>query len=191
MTAAQLAAAEDRSRDWGEFSNQLPAAPVPIRADMTYAYGPEWLDIAPSRLATPDTYVELEGRTAYGDRSRINFHVTSADWQESDRLFAGVLTAFGSRTGVIPIGGYGTFDGVMVNNVRRPRIEGAFTGERMRAFDVVWGSDHRPRGHRELLRRRDQRRDQRRRFRDARRTAGSRSASRGATAAKKSTRASA
>ena len=30
MTAAQLAAAEDRSRDWGAFSNQLPAAPVPI-----------------------------------------------------------------------------------------------------------------------------------------------------------------
>jgi len=139
MTAAQLAAAEDRSRDWGEFSNQLSAAPVPIRADMTYTYGPEWLDIAPSRLATPDTYVELEGRTAYGDRSRINFHVTSADWQESDRLFAAVLTAFGSRTGVVPLGGYGTFDGVMVNNVRRPRIEGAFAGERMRAFDVVWG----------------------------------------------------
>ena len=139
MTPAELAAAEDRSRDWGEFSNQLPAAPVPVRAEMAYTYGPEWLDIAPSRLATPETYVELEGRTAYGDQSRINFHVTSADWQESDRLFAGVLTAFGSRTGVVPLGGYGTFDGVMVNNVRRPRIEGAFTGERMRAFDVVWG----------------------------------------------------
>jgi len=139
MTAAELAAAEDRSRGWGEFSNQLPAAPVPVRAEMTYTYGPEWLDIAPSRLATPETYVELEGRTAYGDQSRINFHVTSADWQESDRLFAGVLTAFGSRTGVVPLGGYGTFDGVMVNNVRRPRIEGAFTGERMRAFGVVWG----------------------------------------------------
>ena len=89
-----------------------------------------------------DTYVEFEGHTAYGDRSRIESHVTSADWQESDRVFAGVLTAFGSRTGVISIGGYGTFDGVMVNNVRRPRIEGVFRGERIRAFDVVWGSDH-------------------------------------------------
>jgi hypothetical protein len=139
LTATQLALAEARSRDWGEFSNQLPAAPVPVRAELTYTYGPEWVDIAPSRLATQDTYVELEGRTAYGDRSRINFHVTSADWQESDRLFAGVLTAFGVRTGVVPLGGYGTFDGVMVNNVRSPRIEGAFAGERMRAFDVVWG----------------------------------------------------
>ena len=139
MSAAQLAAAEQRSREWGVFSNHLPLAPVPLRAELTYAYGPEWIDIGPSRLATPETYVELDGRTAYGDRSRINFHATSADWQESDRIFAGMLTAFGSRTSVFPIGGHGTFDGVMVNNVRRPRIEGRFAGERMRAFDVVWG----------------------------------------------------
>ncbi|MBI2829103.1 MAG: translocation/assembly module TamB domain-containing protein [Acidobacteria bacterium] len=140
MSAAQLDAAERRSREWGVFSNQLPLAPVPVRAELTYTYSPEWIDIGPSRFATPDTYVELEGRTAYGDRSRIDFHVTSADWQESDRVFAGVLTAFGSRTGVISIGGHGTFDGVMVNSVRRPRIEGRFAGERMRAFDVVWGA---------------------------------------------------
>ena len=93
---------------------------------MIYAYGPEWVDFGVSHLATRDTYVEFEGRTAYGDRSRVEFHVTSADWQESDRVFAGVLTAFGSRTGLISIGGYGTFDGVMVNNFRRPRIEGVF-----------------------------------------------------------------
>jgi translocation and assembly module TamB len=55
-------------------------------------------------------------------------------------VFAGVLTALGSRTGVISVGGYGTFDGVMVNSLRRPRIEGVFRGERMRAFDVVWGA---------------------------------------------------
>ena len=33
---------------------------------------------APSRFATPKTYVEFEGATAYGERSRIPFHVTSA-----------------------------------------------------------------------------------------------------------------
>jgi hypothetical protein len=140
LTDAQRAAAEQRSREWGGFASHLPSAPMPVRAELTYTYGPEWVDIGPSRLATPETYVELDGRTAYGERSRINFHVTSADWQESDRLFAGVLTAFGSRTRVIPIGGYGTFDGVMVNDFRRPRIEGTFSGERMRAFDVVWGA---------------------------------------------------
>ena len=122
------------------FSNHTPRTPVPIRADLVYALDPEWIDIAPSRIATPSSYVEFQGRTAYGDRSRIEFHVTSGDWQDSDREFAGFLTAVGSRTNAIPIGGYGTFDGVMLNSVRRPRIEGEFAGERMRAFDVVWGS---------------------------------------------------
>jgi translocation and assembly module TamB len=140
MLASHLDAAAARSRQWGPFDNRLPQQPVPIRGVLTYAYGPEWVDVAPSYIATPESYVEMDGRTAYGDRSRMNFHVTSADWQESDRMFAGVLTAFGSRTGVIDIGGYGTFDGVMVNSFRRPRIEGRFTGEQMRAFDVVWGS---------------------------------------------------
>ena len=140
MSASQLAAADRRSREWDVFSDHLPLAPVPLRADLTYAYGPEWVDIGPSRLATSETYLELQGRTAYGDRSRIEFHVTSADWQESDRVFAGALTAFGTRTGVFPVGGHGTFDGVLVNNVRSPRVEGQFAGERMRAFDVVWGS---------------------------------------------------
>ena len=51
-----------------------------------------------------------------------------------------LMTAFGSRTRAIQIGGYGSFDGVMLGSFRRPRIEGTFTGERMRAWDVVWGS---------------------------------------------------
>ena len=140
MSAEQLDAAERRSREWGVFSDHLPLAPVPLQADLSYAYDPEWVDIGPSRLATSETYVELQGRTAYGDQSRIEFHVTSADWQESDRVFAGSLTAFGSRTGVFPVGGHGTFDGVLLNSVSSPRIEGRFAGEHMRAFDVVWGT---------------------------------------------------
>src|SRR5688572_16404519 len=131
---------ELREVDPGPFSNHTPRTPVPIQADLVYAFDPEWIEIASSRLATPSSYVEFEGRTAYGERSRIPFHVTSGDWQDSDREFAGFLTAVGSRTNAIPIGGHGTFDGVMLNSFRRPRIEGAFTGERMRAFDVVWGS---------------------------------------------------
>ena len=140
MSASQLAAAERRSQEWDVFSDHLPPAPVPLQANLTYAYGPEWVDIGPSTLATAETFVELQGRTAYGERSSIEFHVTSADWQESDRVFAGALTAFGLPTGVFPVGGHGTFDGTLVNDVRNPRIEGLFAGERMRAFDVVWGS---------------------------------------------------
>ena len=140
LTAAQVEEAARRAGQLAAFDNQLPRVPVPIRGELLYSYGPEWVDIGTSRLATPDTFVEFDGRTSYGDRSRIGFHVTSADWQESDRVFAAVLTAFGSRTGVTPMGGYGIFDGVMVNSFRRPRIEGTFAGERMRAFDVVWGA---------------------------------------------------
>jgi hypothetical protein len=123
------------------FSPHTPREPVPVEGTLVYAFDPEWIDFSPSRLATAETHVEFEGRTAWGgDRSRMPFHVTSSDWQESDRLFAGFLTALGSPTNAIPVGGYGTFDGVVLNELRRPRIEGSFAGEQMRAFDVVWGT---------------------------------------------------
>lgn len=140
MPVERIAAAAQFGRPLGPFSNHLPLEPVPIGGTITYTLTPGWIDLDRSVIATPETYVEMEGRTAYGERSKMPFHVSSSDWQESDRLFAGVLTAFGARTSAIPIGGYGTFDGVMVDSFRRPRIEGTFTGEEMRAFDVVWGS---------------------------------------------------
>ena len=40
-----------------------------------------------------------------GRGSTLPFHVTSADWQESDRLLAGIISAFGSDTRAMPIGG--------------------------------------------------------------------------------------
>ena len=136
----RIAAREAAGTPFGPFSPHTPTDPVPVWGEIAYAMGPEWVDIAPSRVATPETYVEFEGRTAYGRDSAIPFHVTSSDWQESDRLLAGLMTAFGARTNAIPIGGYGTFDGIMTNQFRAPRIEGTFAGEQMRAFDVVWGS---------------------------------------------------
>ena len=81
----------------------------------------------------------FEGRTAYGDRSTIPFHVTSADWEESDRVLAGIMTAFGSETTAVAVGGSGEFDGVMRLAFKHPRIEGRFQGDRMRAWDVTWG----------------------------------------------------
>ena len=38
------------------------------------------------------------------------------------------------------MGGYGEFDGVMLEAFKRPRILGTLNGERFRAWDVVWGS---------------------------------------------------
>ena len=140
MPIERIRAREKQDRPAGPVTSLTAFEPVPIGGDLIYAFDADRVDIAPSRLATESTLVEFEGQTAYGDDSRIPFHVSSADWQESDRVFAGLLTVFGARTRAIPIGGYGTFDGVMSETFRRPRIEGDFAGERMRAFDVLWGS---------------------------------------------------
>jgi hypothetical protein len=116
------------------------STPVPVGGTLTYTYAPDSFELAPSRLATDTTYVEFRGRSANGERANMPFHVTSVDWQESDRLLAAMMTAFGNPTRPIPIGGSGTFDGLMSGAFRRPRIEGTFDGERIRAFDVVWGA---------------------------------------------------
>ena len=90
-------------------------------------------------MASPRTFVSFEGRTAYGERSTIPFHVTSADWQESDRVLAGIMTAFGSR-----------HDGGRRRRQRRVRWRDAdglqaaahrraLPRRRMRAWDVTWG----------------------------------------------------
>jgi len=110
-----------------------------IGGEIVYRYGPEWVEVEPSWVATPRTFVAFDGRTAYGDRSHLRFHARSADWQESDTFLAGVITAFGSPTGTVPVGGRGRFEGVMLNSFRDPRVEGRFSGEEVRAFDVVWG----------------------------------------------------
>ena len=140
MPLERIRAVEKRGQPAGPFSPLTPVDPVPIGGDLVYAFGPDLIELSPSRVATESTLVEFEGQTEYGGQSNIPFHVSSADWQESDRVFAGLLTAFGVRTRAIPIGGYGTFDGVMTETFRRPRIEGDFNGEQMRAWDVVWGS---------------------------------------------------
>ena len=123
----------------GPFIPRLDLGYVPMAGHIVYRLDPEWITLDRSWAATEKTYVEFEGRTAYGERSRIPFHVTSLDWQESDRVLAAIMTAFGSPTGAVPIGGSGEFDGVMLNAFTRPRIEGVFTGDRLRAWDVLWG----------------------------------------------------
>jgi hypothetical protein len=123
----------------GPFNKQLPLEYLPIAGQISYALDPDWIEIARGWTATEKTYVEFSGRTAWAQRSTIPFHVTSLDWQESDRVLAGIMTAFGAPTGLIDIGGRGEFDGTMYGAFSRPRIEGHFTGDRMRAWNTVWG----------------------------------------------------
>jgi hypothetical protein len=133
--------AAEASQPWpvGPFNPNAPLGHVPVAGQIAYRVDPDWLSLERGWVATPKTFVEFSGRTAFGERSRIPFHVTSLDWQESDRVLAGIMTAFGAPTGAVPVGGHGEFDGVMLNSFTRPRIEGTFSGDRMRAWDVVWG----------------------------------------------------
>ena len=108
-------------------------------AQVTYRYDQDWLEFSDGRFSTPATDVTFSGRTAWGDNSRIPFHVTSTDLQESDRVLAGMMTAFGAPTKPITVGGTAEFSGVMTESLNRPRVEGHFVAEDMRAFDVNWG----------------------------------------------------
>ena len=91
----------------GPFSQHTPLTPVAIAGDVTYRFDPDALYFEPSRVFTEDTYIAFEGATAYGERSKIPFRVTSRNWQESDRFLAGIMTTFGAPTKAIPIDGVG------------------------------------------------------------------------------------
>lgn len=138
--AAMIEAQSALPEEAGPFNPRRPLGYVPVAGLLAYRLDPEWVTLARSWVSTPKTYVEFDGRTAWLERSRIPFHVTSLDWQQADRVFAGILTALGSPTAAVPIGGMGTFDGVMLGAFNDPRIEGRFTGQRLRAWDVVWGT---------------------------------------------------
>lgn len=121
------------------FDPDAPIGTLQAGGDLKYQFEAGRLVIGPSWAATGSTRVDFQGRTDYGAGSEIPFHVTSLDWQESDRVLAAMMTAFGRRTGAVEVGGRGEFTGVMTESFTAPRIEGVFTAEAMRAWDVTWG----------------------------------------------------
>ena len=110
-----------------------------LGGEFTYTFGSDGVDLQPSWAATPLTAIEFEGRTAWGRDSHMPFRVVSADWQESDRVMASIMTAFGRPTGDIALGGHGAMDGVMRGAFLSPRIEARFVGDDVRAWNVDWG----------------------------------------------------
>jgi hypothetical protein len=140
LSDADVGAAEARRQDDVIFSNHTPLRPVPLSGALTYSFAGDRVAIDAGEVATEDTFVTFNGTTSFsGQNSRLPFHVTSASWQESDRLLAGLMTAFGAPTRATEMDGVGEFDGVMLGAFRRPRIEGHFRGRAMQAFDVIWG----------------------------------------------------
>jgi hypothetical protein len=139
LATARLADANHTRHEWGPFAPAPLPPHVPIAGELTYRFDPTTVQLERGRFATDRTLVTFQGATDWGERSRLLFHVTSGDWQESDQLLAGIITDFGSPTGVVAFGGRGEFDGVMTGAFRRPRVEGEFTGEDLRAWDTTWG----------------------------------------------------
>ena len=134
------AAARLRAAMEGPFSPHTALGPVPIAGEVTYAFTGDTITFAPSRFATAETFVAFDGQTDWGKASRLPFHVTSRDWQESHRFLAGIMTMVAAPTSSVPLDGIGEFDGVMLGDLGNPRVEGSFSGRAMRAWNVSWGA---------------------------------------------------
>ena len=139
LDAARAADIDHSRHPWGPFAPMPMAAHVPVSASVAYRFDPDRIDLSDGHFATDATHVTFGGNTAWGDESDLRFHVTSRDWQESDQVLAGLLTDFGAKTGPVAFGGRGEFEGRMTGTFRRPRVEGLFSGEDMRAWDTIWG----------------------------------------------------
>jgi hypothetical protein len=144
MTAslASVRAADEghAHHEWGPFAPAPLPRNLPVGGEVSFRFDPNQVLVESGRFVTERTHVTFQGTTAWGGESRLAFHVTSADWQESDQVLAGIMTDFGKPTGPVPFGGRGEFDGLMTGPFQEPRIEGEFTGEDLRAFDTMWGS---------------------------------------------------
>jgi hypothetical protein len=139
LEAARAADPGHSRHEWGPFVPQPLETYLPVAGELTYRYDPDAIELEGGRFATERTQVAFAGSTAWGADGRMPFRVVSRDWQEADQLLAGILTDFGSPTGVVNIGGRGEFDGVLTGPFRRPRVEGRVVGEDVRAWDTLWG----------------------------------------------------
>jgi hypothetical protein len=139
LPAEALDAARRRAEEIGPFSPHNALAPVPIAGQVDYVFDGQEIRFAPSTVATAETFVAFDGRTAWGEASRLPIHVSSTNWQESHRFLTGIMTMVASPTAAVPVDGIGTFDGVVLGSLGNPRVEGAFAGQAMRAWNVTWG----------------------------------------------------
>ncbi|GMV20571.1 MAG: hypothetical protein AMXMBFR57_05200 [Acidimicrobiia bacterium] len=139
LAAATLPAAAVYAPKEDPFISDRPLDPQATGGVVRYAMTSEQVTFAPSWAATPETYLAFEGKTGWSDGTDIPFSVVSTDWQASDRLYDAVMTAFGAPVTVIEIGGRGRFDGRLTRWFARPYITGYFSGDGLRAWDVVWG----------------------------------------------------
>jgi hypothetical protein len=139
LDRARAADADHQRHEWGPFAPTTLPRHLPIGGRMTFRLDPGQWAVEGGEFVTERTHTRFDGAADWDARGRFAFHVTSADFQEADQLLAGIITDFGSPTGTVAFGGRGTFDGTMTGPFRRPRVEGTFRGEDLRAWDTLWG----------------------------------------------------
>jgi translocation and assembly module TamB len=139
LAAAQLPSLAVYAPKESPFIRDRPLGPVAVGGTVTYRLTPDRIEVSDGWAATDETYLTFRGATGWRDNVNMPFRVVSTDWQATDRLLAAVLTAFGSKTGAVEVGGRGVFDGTMTRWFARPLIVGHFEGDGIRSWDVVWG----------------------------------------------------
>ena len=113
----------------------------PMGGEARFTFDPdEGVMVEPGWISTPLTAIRFDtGQIDEPDTTRIPFDVVSADWQESDRMLAATLTAFGRPTGELALAGYGSMNGLLLGDIGSPRIEARFDGDGIHAWNVNWG----------------------------------------------------
>jgi len=139
LDAARAADADHGRHEWGPFAPPPLPQHLPIGGQFAFTLTPSEWRIDDGTFRSEKTHVRFDGAADWNARGRFNFHVVSRDFQEADQLLAGIMTDFGSPAGVVPFGGRGEFDGTMTGAFNRPRVEGAFRGEDLWAWDTLWG----------------------------------------------------
>jgi hypothetical protein len=140
LAAADAADANHTRHEWGPFAPQPLPAHNPIGGRVTFELDPAQWKVENGEFRTEKTFVRFDGASDWDGRARFTFNVVSRDFQEADQLLTGIMTDFGSPTGVVAFGGRGQFDGTMTGTFHRPRIEGSFRGEDLWAWDTLWGN---------------------------------------------------
>jgi hypothetical protein len=140
LAAAQLPEMPIYAPKEDPFVRDRPLGPIPVGGKVTYRLSPERIDVSDAWAATPETHLTFRGTTGWRDNLNMPFRVASTDWQATDRLLAGVMTAFGSRTGAVNLGGRGVFEGTITKWFSRPLITGHLEADGIRSWDVVWGT---------------------------------------------------
>ncbi len=123
----------------GDRPPDLTTTEFQVGGALEYAFEGDAIELTSGYIATPSTHVTFDGRTGGGAQTEIPFRATSTDWQEGYQFMAAVMTAAGSPAEPFEVDGAGTFEGVMLGDLTRPRVEATFTGEALRAWNVEWG----------------------------------------------------